>query len=289
MRKIIFLLAVIIMFVLMLSGCGSSKQAETASAPGAPAYDQQVSVNNQSTAQEEAKPDDNNGLEQKIIREAQLLLLVPDVNKAAEKLEDMAGKSGGYVQNAHLWQGNGGMQGQLTLRVPTGKMDSFIPEIEALGQVKSKNVSGKNVTEEYYDTEARRKNLERQESRYLELLKEAKTVKDMLEIEQELSRVRGEIESLQARLKVLDNLTELATINVDLEAPRNISTGITLKEPLDQRVKAAWLRGINGMANMAEGLIVLLFMLLPYSPVFAVVGFIGYRVWKKRSSKNNDS
>ena len=76
----------------------------------------------------------------------------------------------------------------------------------------------------------------------MELLDKAGTVKEMLEIENELTRIRGEIESRQARLKVLDNLTNLATINLELSTSKTLSTGLSPGEPLDQRVKAGWLR-----------------------------------------------
>lgn len=114
------------------------------------------------------------------------------------------------------------------------------------------------------------------------MLNKADTVKDMLEIENELARVRGQIESLQARLKALDNLTSLATISVELRAPKSISTGETLKEPFGQRIKAAWLRGVNGMTDAVEGVVVLAVTLIPYSPVIVAAGYGLYRVLEEK-------
>jgi hypothetical protein len=177
----------------------------------------------------------------------------------------------------------------LTLRVPAAKLEEILSALEPLGQVEGKNISGQDVTEEYYDTTARKANLEKQEQRLLELYNKAGTVKDILEIENELTRVRGEIESLQARLNVLDNLISLATITVELRAPGGISTGSTLKEPLGTRLKAAWQMGVNGLVNFSEGLLLLGAVLLPYTPFAAAAYLLFYYIVRKRRLKSKDS
>lgn len=285
-KGIIFLTLLVLLFT--LSGCGGSKSASTA--------DQHAEIAGRGIEYEEqgmngspaGKQADKPGLTPKIIKEATLVVNVTDVNETTAKIENMVKSAGGYIQDAHIWQHNGRMQGQMTLKVPVAELEGFIPHLESLGQLESKNVSGKNVTEEYYDTEARKKNLEQQEKRYLELLDKAKNVKDMLEIENELVRVRGEIESLQARLNVLDNLTDMATINIELRAPQGISPVVTLKEPFAERLKDGWTNGINGMISLVEGLVIFIVILIPYAPIIAIVGYVIYRIWRKKNGQDKE-
>lgn len=284
MRKtVIFIL--IGLLLLVSGGCGSVRSNTAAVGDkGSPAAETRQSQSNSqpaAPAEEKAKAA-GSGLQRKVAREVSLVITVPDVKEAASRMQEMVEGVKGYIQSANIWQNNERMQGSLTLRLPAEKLDEMLPRLEALGQVERKSIEGKDITEQYYDTQARKNVFEQQEKRYLELLKKAQTVKDMIEIENELARVRSQIESLQAQLKVWDNLTEMATVNIELQSPMGISTGATLKEPFGQRLKNAWLRGCNGMVNLAEGLVVLIVLLLPYLPVLAVIGYVLYRIWEKK-------
>ncbi len=226
------------------------------------------------------------GVERKITRDVTMTIVAPNVEEAVSRIEEIIKDSGGYVQNANTWQENESMQGKLILRLPVNELDDVLPRLEKLGRVIRRNITAKDITEEYYDATTRQKTLESQEKRLLELINKANTVNEMLEIENELTRIRSQIESLQARLKVLDSLTDLATVTIEVQSPRSISIGETLQEPLGQRLKAGFQRGLNGMINSAEGLIVLLAILIPYTPVLLIAGYIIYRLWKKSRARS---
>ncbi len=299
MRKIaVIILAIVLM--LLPAGCGGVQKSDGAASRQS-ATNTGKSSDQIAATTEQIKPTSPNispasdggnaaesGVKRKVTRNASLLIAVQNVKEADIRIQQMTGDFGGYIQSSGVWQENGRVQGKMTLRVPDGKLDDFITGLEALGNVERKNITGKDVTEEYYDAAARKATLEKQEKRILDLLNRAGTLKELLEIENELARVRGQIESLQARLKVLDNLTDYSTVNIDLKDPKTIYTGETLKEPFGQRIKAAWLMGTNGAANLVEELIVLTIILLPYTPLFAVAGYITYRIWKKRQSRGRD-
>lgn len=275
-RTICIIIIVLALAAAALSGCGSTKSINTGS--------REAASPNARMDYDTARP----GPVRKVTREVTLIIIVSDVEAASARVEEIVQEVDGYVESAGIWQQNEHKQGQFALRVPVERLDVVLPLLEALGRVDRKNISGKDVTEEYYDAEARRTTLEKQEKRLLELLDRAGTVKEMLEIENELTRIRGEIESQQARLKVLDNLTNLATINLELSTSKTLSTGLTPGEPLGQRVKAGWLRGVNGLINTAGELVVLFVVILPYAPFIAVAAYIFHRIRKKRQSKTTD-
>lgn len=225
------------------------------------------------------------GIERKITKEISLTITVPSVEAAVSVIEELIKGTEGYIQSSGIWQENQSMRGRLTLRLPVEKCDEILQDLEKMGRVEKKNITSKDVTEEYYDAAARKTTLESQEKRLLELINQANTVSEMLQIENELARVRGQVESLQARLNVLDSLTDLAKVNIEIQAPRSIAVGGTLKEPLGLRIKAGFLKGWNGVVNIAESFIVLLAVLIPFAPVYLITGYIIYRVWKKLRGK----
>jgi len=134
--------------------------------------------------------------------------------------------------------------------------------------------SGRDVTEEYIDLEARLRNLRRQEERLLEILDRAESVKDVLEVERELGRVRGEIERLEGRLRYLSNRVEFATITVELLEPEPIAQSLGLRSAISDAMK--------GLVTVTRALIVAIGYLLPIAAVAAVLFALLRRVRKKR-------
>lgn len=287
--KRIYAVIFILAGLLSLGGCGATKQS-AAPMESESSYNGAVAGSSMKSFSTTANDADMQApVERKVARKASLVMVVTNVTESYDKIQSIVKDSGGYMQDANTSSADGRMRSTLTLRVPAEKLEVLLPALELLGQVESKNISGEDVTEEYYDTTARKVNLERQEKRLLELYDKAGTVKDILDIENELTRVRGEIESLQTRLNVLDNLTTLATITVELRAPNSLSTGATLKEPLGLRLKAAWQSGVNGLVNLSEGLILLGVLLLPYTPLMVLAYLVVYYIIRRKRLKHKDS
>ena len=118
----------------------------------------------------------------------------------------------------------GGMQhATVTLRVPAERFGAFMAQAAKLGRVMSQKVEAKDVGEEWVDLEARLRTKRQEEERLLELLRRVGAVNDLLEVEKELSRVRGEIEQAQGRLRYLGNQVALSTVHVELSAPAGVA------------------------------------------------------------------
>lgn len=145
---------------------------------------------------------------------ASLSLEVWNVSNAVEEATSLVNASGGYVSSA---SGDGVRSSHMTIRVPAKTFDGAVAELESLGEIQSKDVSGRDVTEEYVDIEARLKNKIVLRDRLQKLLEKAADVKDVLAIETELNRVQGDIDSMQARITALKGLVDYATINLHLQ------------------------------------------------------------------------
>ncbi len=157
-----------------------------------------------------------------LVKTASLNIEVADAKAAQEQLVATVQGAGGYVGNLIE---NVGSLGQRTvtiqIRIPADKFDTALAGVEPLGKVISKQVSTQDVSEEYVDTESRARNLKKTEERLLDHLNKSARLEDTLKLEQELTRVRQEIERLEGRLRFLSNRVEYSSVQVTLqEAPK---------------------------------------------------------------------
>lgn len=157
--------------------------------------------------------DSPNTIERKLIREGNVRFKTFDVSKARAFLDSMATSFGGYIFNENMYKSEGMVEQSVAVRIPDERFEAFIAAISSYaGRLESKNVNAIDVTEEYVDVETRLKTKKELEARYLDLLKQAKTVADMVAIEGQLGQVRTEIESMQGRLNYLQNRVKFATL-----------------------------------------------------------------------------
>jgi hypothetical protein len=158
-------------------------------------------------------------VDQKIIKNGSLQMVVKSVSEGIDRIGALAGDKGGFVQNSSVTErGDGTHYGQISVRVPAKDFETAMNEIQALAAlVKNESASGQDVTEQYTDLESQLRNAQAQEQTYLRVLEKANTVEDILKVQQRLGDIRGTIESLQGRLKYLENVTSYSTISVSLE------------------------------------------------------------------------
>ena len=220
----------------------------------------------------ESQYTDTDDTERKIIQTASLSIEVEDFQSSSDSVIDIVERYNGFISDSHSYvtgTGTGRKRGGITIRVPTDKFLAVIAEIEHVGTVKSKSISGEDVTEEYIDFTARLNNSERQERRLLEILDMANNTKEVLEVEREIWRVRGEIERLTGRIKYLEDRVELATVSVSLNEPEPITHSWGIRDAL----RAAF----GGFVSVIRGLIIFVGYALP---ILILVG-LGWLVKSK--------
>ena len=143
------------------------------------------------------------GHQRKIIYSANVELVVEDFDGMADKVAALAKQFDAYVAGSNLTGSTGETRrGNWKLRVPTARFDEFVAAAKGLGELQSAGTTSKDVSEEYYDVDARIRNKTKEEERLLKLLEERPgKLEDVIAIERELSRVRGELERMQGRMR----------------------------------------------------------------------------------------
>lgn len=141
-----------------------------------------------------------------LIYTGRLGMAVADIEASVQATQKLADEVGGYMLTMSA--------NTITIRVPAKQFFPVLERLKALGQTLSKNISAQDVTDEYTDLQLRLKNAEALRDRLVAILEKAANVKDTLEVERELNRVREEIERIKGRIAQLDKLIAFSTIEV---------------------------------------------------------------------------
>jgi hypothetical protein len=153
-----------------------------------------------------------------IIHNARLTLEVEELETVSSQIQLMAEQSGGYVASLEFYDLTQEKRaGHISLRIPGDKFRDVFAQVKELGRAKNEHIYTDDVTMSYLDLEARQHNLTVQEQRLRDLLDKAGNVGEILEIEKELGRIRGDLEAMTAEFKHLQERIRFSTLDLNLQ------------------------------------------------------------------------
>lgn len=222
-RKLLCLMAI------CLAACSSGGAYEQSYAPPAAAMSTQGTVattraeSGNFFSQSDKPSDDADGraatggqgatsIDQKLVKNAQLTIQLKDekfFEDAVKKAEGIAKALNGYVASTS--------QTSISFKVPSARLDEALAAVTELGKVKHRNVTAMDVTANYVDLAIRIENLKTFRVKLQELVAQGKNVEEILNVEKELARVTSQLEALEGQMRVLENQTTFATVNVYFE------------------------------------------------------------------------
>ncbi|MGB0838926.1 MAG: DUF4349 domain-containing protein [Chitinophagales bacterium] len=154
-------------------------------------------------------------IERKLIKTANLRFEVKKYLAGKTQILETVKTHGAIITSENEVNSNHSKYNDMVIRVPFSKFDELVDALLANAyQIDQKQITAKDVTEEYIDVAARLKTKEALEQRYLEILKKAKTIEEILQVEAKINAVRGEIESAAGRLRYLKNQVSESTIRL---------------------------------------------------------------------------
>ncbi len=219
-------------------------------------------------------------IERKIIKKGEISFETADVKVTKALIVKAVDEFQGYISKDNIYNYNDRISHKLVIRVPADKFDQLLTRIsENVKKLDSKNIDVQDVTEEYIDIETRIKTKKELENRFKEILKQAKTVEEILSIEKEIGILRTEIESIEGRLLYLKNSIALSTLTV--EYYQRTSSAFRFSSKFGHALKSGWnwfLTFIIGLTNI-----------WPF--ILIIIGGIslGFRIDRKRKNKKNAS
>lgn len=267
MKKI---LTVLLAISLLLAGCGATSKA---------AMDSNGYVVAETAAQGSYDLGDTDTAAQlpqgrKFIITMDLDAEAEDLNGALAAISEKLTALDGYMESQNIYNGSAYSgrryrHANLTLRIPAERLDEFTAAVDAISNVVSSSRDTDDVTLQYVDTESRVKALETERDRLLELMEQAETMSDLLEIESRLTDVRGELEQYASRLKVLDNQIDYATVNLSLSEVTEY-TPVAEKTRLE-KIRDGFVDSVKGVWTLILDCISFVLMNIPYILVFGLI------------------
>ncbi|MBG0786360.1 MAG: DUF4349 domain-containing protein [Anaerolineaceae bacterium] len=223
--------------------------------------------------------------ERMVIYNANLRIAVENPTTSLESIIAMAESAGGFVVYSNIYQsttssGSTVPYANVTIRVPAGQLDPIMTAIKGLtpepeDDVLSENVSGQDVTSEYTDLESELRNLEAAEEALTAIMEKAQDTEDVLDVFDELTYYRGQIEAVKGRMQYLSESAALSAISVEIVA----------KESLQPITVAGWepqgtiKKAVEALINAGQKLVdILIWFVISWLPFLAVFGAIIYFV-----------
>lgn len=191
----------------------------------------------------------------------------------AEKIQE----SGGYVESQSI-SGTAANSGRspsayITVRIPAEQLDSFVEDVSGMTNVVSSSRYVEDITLSYTDTEGRVKALKTEEARLLELMEQAETMSDLLEIEGRLTEVRYQLENYTSTLRLYDNQVDYATLDLTLREVEKFT-------PPEKQ--GFWEKVTSGLADsivdLGQGMVDVTAWVLIELPYLVLVGLLGWLV-----------
>jgi hypothetical protein len=154
-------------------------------------------------------------VERKLIKNGTIAFSTKSVSEMRKEIEKITKEFNAYVSSENQQKFDEKIEYEHVIRIPAERFDGFVKVIEVLaGEIELRDFSTQDVTEQYIDVEARLRTKKEFETRYLQLLKKANNVKDMLAVENQISEVRSEIESMQGKINYLNDQVGFSTLTV---------------------------------------------------------------------------
>lgn len=235
-----------------------------------------------------------NEVERKIIKRGRMSLEVDVFDKVYDSIVEKVESNNGYIQSSEIFYHflnkerpeESLKSAHMEIRIPSHMFTEIFENIKGFGVAVEEAVTGEDITERYSDIENEVYNLRIQEVRLREILQKAELIEDILRIENELSRVRYQINSLDSSLNQYDKLVSLSTINIQLRQVRpdqvqiqSVSTGIWSK------AKNNFIDSVNKIIALLEGLFVGTFLLLPIAIFIVIIAVPAWIFIKKKKNE----
>ena len=309
MKRTTVILSSIVLSAVLLAACGAGAPSALTQRSGieAPAAEPMAPAFEMDIAEEGMVAGDGAGLDQAVVgsmqerlvvRNANLSIVVDNPEASVASISRLAESMGGFVVSSNVYQTSYGdsrleeaviaKQASITIRVPSDQLDQALDQIkDAAVEVRSQNMSGQDVTEEYTDLQSRLGNLEAAESELREIMESASErdeIEDVLAVLNELRRVREEIEVLRGRIQYLEQSARLSSISVELlpdVASQPLQIGRWTPEGTAREAVEAL---VGALQNLADAGIYAVICGVPAAILLGVPAWLGLRAIRRRGT-----
>lgn len=212
-----------------------------------------------------------------IVRSANMRIVVADTTKAVDAVTQSVESMGGYVSDSNIWREGELLRARITLRVPSDKLTTTLASIRGVAKrVETETIATEDVTAEYVDLDARVRNLEATEEELRQLLivarQNTRKASEVLEVHQQLTNIRGEIEQARGRMRYLTQVTAMSSIALEVGTEAVLPSWHPASVMRD--ASRALVGSLQSMATVAIWLVIYVL------PVFGSIVLMLYAIWR---------
>ena len=190
-------------------------------------------------------------IKKKIIKDGRLGMDVKNLSASKTNIDTIVRNLGGYYDNESLSNNDYATAYNLKIRIPSDKFEILIEKIESgEGEVSYKEIDARDVTEEFIDLETRLGNKQKYLTRYQELLRNAKNIKEILDIEEKIRVLEEEIESTTGRLKYLNDQVNYSTLELNISQKKAFKYTPPFRQNFFEKLKQSLSRGWYGFVDL---------------------------------------
>lgn len=219
---------------------------------------------------------DSNGAatNRKLIKTVDMNVETKEFDLVMSTIETQVSTLGGYIENMETYNGStysgyrSVRNASMTIRIPKDKLNGFLETVSEISNVVRRSENVEDVTLAYVDIESRRNALQTEQDRLLELLGRAESIEDIITIEERLSHVRYELESMESQLRTYDNKVDYSTVYLYIDEVQELTP--IVEETAWQRMTGGFVESIQNIGNGAAEICIWLVVHSPYFILYAV-------------------
>lgn len=276
MKKSLFLL---LLFASMITSCHQKSSSVGNLEFAEEAMDEVIPMTRQQGGAPLMPIDNKEVVKKKIIKDGRIGLKVENVDAAKARVDSVVKTYGAYYSSEKLNNTDWETSYKLMVRIPSVQFEHFISAIEqGKGEVLYKEIDARDVTEQFIDLETRLQNKRAYAKKYKDLLKRAKTVKEILEIEEKIRHIEEEIESTSGRLKYLNDLVDYSTLTLNIHKKKDFKYNPDKRDKFSERIKQSLSKGWFGFVDFLLDLV----MIWPFWIIVVLIIYFLKKLRRKR-------
>lgn len=314
MKKIGKILGVAFLCGTLLAGCGSVASGTTAAVADVPyeeaaykegAYDMDSAAVSNAAMGNRMEVSEDTGLsntgeqlpqeaatDRKLIRTVNLSVETEGFDVLLDSIQEKVTELGGYVERMDENNGsvyyhtNNYRNASLTARIPADQLDAFLDVMAENSNITYRSESVEDVTLQYVDVQSHLKALRAQQDRLMELVEQAETVEELVYLEDQLTEVRYQIQSLESQMRTMNNQINYATVYIDVEEVRTYTPVTEMEKSAWERMQEGFLHNCRNMSRDVEEFFIGLVIRLPYIVLWVILILVVTLVIRKIVKKN---
>ena len=223
--------------------------------------------------------------ERKLIRNVDMNVETREYDKLLASVQNKVTELGGYIENLDAYNGSSyynyrsTRNANLTIRIPKDRLDEFLDTVSDLGNVTSRSENVQDVTLTYVDLQSHRDALQTEQERLLQLLEQAESIEDIITIEQRLSDVRYQLESMESQLRSYDNQVDYSTVSLYIDEVE-VYTPVE-EETTWERISEGFVDSLKSIGEGFKEAAIWFVIHIPYLVIWAIVIAVIVLILKK--------